>query len=664
MKPPFPRIFYGCDYNPEQWPREVWDEDVSLMKKAGVNIVTVPVFGWVTLEPEEGRFAFDWFDELLDLLQRNDIDVCMATATASQPAWLDQAYPDVLVTDANGVKRHHGQRHAFCPHSPNYRRLSTRLAGKLADRYKDYPGLRVWHVNNEYGTHCYCDLCARAFREWLQARYGSLAELNRRWYAAFWGHTFTDWSQVDPPYANGEMSMQSIRIDYQRFQTESLLGCYKAEADVLRSITPNLPVTTNFMGTFFNLDYHRWAPELDIVSWDSYPPLAWSPSQVAFSHAMMRGIKEGQPFMLMEQSPSQQNWMPYNRLKGPGVLRLQSYQAIAHGAETVMYFQWRRGRGAQEKLHGAFVEHGGTAENRVFKEAAEIGRELAKLGNQTLNGRVAAEVALLFSWESWWALRFSSGPNVDLDYIETCRTYFSALAELGIQCDVVSPNVDLSRYKVILAPLLYMLTEAQGEALSGLVQAGATLVAGPFTGMVNETDLVHLNGAPGPLRKTLGVFVEETDGPPPSEPNGLRWSDGPTHAASLICDRLRLEGAEAVAVYTENFFAGEPAITKHTFGLGTAYYVASIPELSGAKRIMASICDDVGVQTVLPEGAAPPDLVEVTNRDGLLYLLNYNELDVVVDCEGTFTDLLSDEEVRGRVTLGPRAVRILKAVAG
>ena len=429
--PHLPAVLYGGDYNPEQWPCDIWDEDMRLMQMAHVNIVSLPVFGWVSLQPDEDTFTFEWLDDILDRMAKNGVSACLATATAAQPAWLDQKYPDVLVTDEQGNRRKHGNRHSFCPNSPNFRRLSTNLARRIAERYKNHPALVMWHIGNEYGTYCYCEQCASAFRDWLQARYGSLEELNHRWVTTFWSHTFTDWHQIEPPFSNGERSMQALRLDYHRFQSDSLLNCFKAEAEVLREITPGVPVTTNLMGAFFPLNYRRWAQEMDVVSWDNYPRPDEPIANVAFNHALMRGLKEGQPFLLMEQSPSQQNWMPYNALKPPGALRIQSYQAMAQGADSVMYFQWRRSRGSIEKLHGAIVEHSGSPDNRVFREVAELGRELESLGSRTLGGRVPAKVAVLFDWENWWGLRFSSGPSVDLDYVKVCRAYYAAPTQFG-----------------------------------------------------------------------------------------------------------------------------------------------------------------------------------------------------------------------------------------
>ena len=665
-------MLYGGDYNPEQWPREIWDEDMRLMRLAHVNIVSTPIFGWVSLQPDEDTFTFDWLDDILDRLAKNGVSACLATATAAQPAWLDQKYPDVLVTDENGQRRRHGNRHSFCPNSPNFRRLSTGIARRIAERYQNHPALVMWHVSNEYGTYCYCEQCASAFRDWLRVRYGSLDELNRRWVTAFWSHTYTDWTQIEPPFSNGERSMQGLRLDYYRFQSESLLNCFKAEAAVLREITPHIPVTTNLMGAFFPLNYRKWAQAMDVVSWDNYPRPEEPIANVAFNHALMRGLKEGQPFLLMEQSPSQQNWMPYNALKPPGALRVQSYQAMAQGADSVMYFQWRRSRGSIEKLHGAIVEHSGSPDNRVFREVAELGRELEQLGSRTLGGRVPARVAVLFDWENWWGLRFSSGPSVDLDYVKVCRAYYSALHHLGIQTDIVAPDADLSRYEMIVAPLLTMLRTEDAAQIEQRVQAGASFLTTFFSGLVDENDLIHEGGSPGPLRRVLGLSVEETDALPQTKTNGLRLTQSfgsipadTVFASGLLCDRLRMEGAETLGAYTADFYADEPAFTRSRAGQGWAYFLATQLEETGLRTVLQAICAVHDIHSPLADGAIPPPNVEVTQRQTgedrpLLYLLNHAPIPSEVTLVGGhYTDLLSGDTFTDVVMLPGRGVRIL-----
>ena len=661
---------HGGDYNPEQWPSDVWDDDVRLMKLAHVNVATLPVFGWVSLQPDEDTWTFEWLDTVLDKLWAGGVSVCLATATASQPAWLDRKYPDVLVTNQSGVKLKHGNRHSFCPNSANFRRLSTGLARKLAERYGTHPALLLWHVGNEYGTPCYCDQCAEAFRAWLLNRYGSLAEVNRRWYTAFWGHTYTDWAQIETPTRNGEGSLQALRIDYDRFQSDSLLNCFKAEAEVLREVTPSVPITTNLMGSFKTLDYHKWAREMDVVSWDSYPGKDAPPADMAFQHSLMRGLKEGQPFLLMEQTPSQQNWQAHNALKRPGVMRLWSYQAMAHGADSVMYFQWRRSRGATEKYHGAVVEHEGTDRPRVFQEVAQLGRELEALGTRTLGGRVPARAAVLFDWENWWAIEYSSGPSVDLKYVPQCQAYFRALHGLNVPADVVSPEADLSGYDLVIAPVLYVVKPGIAEKLEEFTRRGGTFVTTFFSGIADETDLVYLGGYPGPLRNLLGIWAEEIDALTPQQSNSVVFETpfgglSGSYPCRLLCDRVHAEGADVLATYGSDFYAGEPAVTVNRFGAGRAYYLATALDADALSAFMQKLCDELGIMPSLP--GVPPG-VEVMPRicpsgETLTYLLNHNAQAVSVPLpEGEHNDLLTGQTLSGQAALEAYGVAILAQV--
>jgi beta-galactosidase len=668
------RILYGGDYNPEQWPEEVREEDAVLMRRANWNIATLPVFGWAHLNPAEGVFTFDWLDRVIERLTRAGVDLCLATGTASTPAWVDQQYPDALTVDDRGRRKPHGNRHAFCPSSPSYKRLAGALVRALAERYGKHPGLRLWHVNNEYGGHwpnyCYCARCTEGFRAFLEGRYGTLASLNAAWTTAFWGHTYSSFGQIDPPFANGEGSIQMLKIDWRRFQTLNYLGCFEHEAGILRDVTPDVPVTTNLMGAFFPLDYHRWGAAMDVVSWDNYPAPDAPFTHVAFSHALTRGLREGQPFLLMEQTPSQQNWAEYCRLKPPGKLRLQSLQAVAHGAESVMYFQWRRSRGGIEKLHGAVVEHHGRPDARVFSEVAELGAELEKLGTRTLGGRTPARIAVIFDWECWWALSASSGPSRDLDYLREVQHVYAALATSGLQTDVLGPDADLARYDVIVLPVTTLIRSEQAERISARVRAGATLVATFFSGVSGEDDRVHEGGAPGPLREVLGITVEEFDALPPTAPQGVRFEGASTEAiATLLCERVWVhEETRALARYTRDFYAGDAAVTIHPYGEGEGYYVGTRLASDALGGLFRAICARRGIVSPLRDGATPPEGIEVTVRASpegapLLYVLHHGgEPREIALPHGTHRDLLSGRELAGVVLLEPRDVLILEAV--
>lgn len=618
MKTPFTRILYGGDYNPNQWPREVWNEDMRLFKKAGINSATVNVFSWAKLQPNEETYDFSELDDVIDMLGKENLDIVLATSTAAMPAWLAKKYPEVTRVDFEGRRHKFGQRHNHCPDSPVWRRYARQLASELAKRYGKNPHVTCWHINNEYNTGCYCENCEKAFRVWLRKKYGSLEALNAAWNTEFWGHTFYDWDEIVAPnsLADGmgfgwtrKTAFAGISLDYDRFLSDSLLENYKMERDAIREHDPDTPITTNLMGTYKGLDYFKWAKEMDIVSWDNYPAYNTPWSETAMRHDLMRGLKN-QPFMLMEQTPSQQNWQAYNSLKRPGQMRAQSYQTIAHGADTIQFFQLRRSKGACEKFHGAVISHSGSEETRVFQECSQLGAELAALGSQLLGADNPAQVGILFDWDNYWALEYTSGPSVDLKYCNQIHQYYRYFYDRHIPVDMVPMDGDFSRYKAIVAPVLYMVKEGVAEALTAFVEAGGTLITGFMSGIVDQSDNVHLGGYPGPLRKLCGVWAEEIDALAPEQSNTLKFMDGSQSKCGLLCDILHLEGAQALAVYGEDFYAGAPAVTKNAYGKGTVYYVGTQPEAQGLDKILDSLTGQGEIHPLIPDRTQ----LEVTRR--------------------------------------------------
>ncbi|MHA7581338.1 beta-galactosidase [Paenibacillus vandeheii] len=667
-----PKMFYGGDYNPEQWDHETHLEDLRMFQLAGIDIATINVFSWALIQPDEVTYNFEGLDQFINSLYENGIYICLATSTAAHPAWMAKKYPDVLRVDADGRKRKFGGRHNSCPNSPTYRKYSEKIADKLAERYKDHPAVLVWHISNEYGGDCYCDNCEKAFRVYLKERYQTLEQLNKAWNTNFWGHTFYDWDEIVLPsnlsehWGNNNSTFQGISLDYSRFNSDSMLDCYRLEYEAIKKHIPDSVVTTNLMGFFKQLDYFKWAKHMDIVSWDSYPGLATPVSYTAMAHDLMRGLKDGQPFMLMEQTPSQQNWQPYNSLKRPGVMRLWSYQSVAHGADTIMFFQLRRSIGACEKYHGAVIEHVGHENTRVFREVAELGKELQLLGNKTLDATVDAKVAVVFDWENWWAIEKSSGPTVALNYVDQIHKYYAAFFRRNIQVDIVSVDTDISKYDIVLAPVLYMVKPGFAAKLEKFVEAGGTFLTTFFSGIVNESDIVTTGGYPGELRKLLGIWVEEIDALLPEQKNSivLKESYGDLqgeYGCGMLCDLLHSEGAEVIAEYGDDFYKGMPVVTRNTFGQGEAWYVASDPEDRFLDGLLGQLAAAKNIDSLLntPEG------VEVTARtkDGQQYLfvMNHNATSQSYDLgKAKAHDLLTDRSLSGTIEIEGRGVQLLE----
>ena len=535
------------------------------------------------------------------------------------------------------------------------------MATRLAERYGAHPALLCWHVSNEYANPCYCDTCAAAFRVWLQQRYASLDELNERWWTRFWSHSYTDWSQIEPPVANGETLTHGLTIDYRRFQSDSLLACFRAERDALRAITPDVPITTNLMGTFPHLDYREWAAELDVVSWDCYPSADAQPGDIAFNHDLHRGLKDGRPFMLMEQTPSTQNWQAVNALKRPGVLRLWSYAAVAHGADTVMYFQWRRSRGGSEKFHGAVIDHAGRSDTRVFQEVSTLGAELEQLGDRTLGAVTPSRVAVLFDWNNWWAIEGAIGPSVHKDYVATVRKHYRALWRHNVSIDIVFSDSDLEPYDLVVAPMLHMVKPGVTERVTELVSRGGSFVASVFSGVVDETDLAFM-GYPGPLSDVLGIRVEEIDALAPGRSNRIVMSaDGTSYSCSNLCEIVICEGAKALATYGDEFYAGTPVLTENVVGEGRAYYIASDPVDTFLEHFYGRLLASHGIEPLLRAPANVEVTVRETEQRRLLFVLNHGSAAAGVALPEPYTDLLGDQAPIRTLELPPYGVAILEA---
>ena len=647
----FNGILYGGDYNPNQWPREIWDEDMRMFRDARINSATINVFSWAKIQPAEDQYNFSELDDMVDMLSRENYEIVLATSTGALPAWMAAKYPEVERTDYEG--RHHkfGHRHNACPNSPVFQKYSAALAGKLAERYGSNPQVKCWHISNEYGGECYCENCAGAFREWLQKKYGTLEELNKAWNMEFWGHTIYDWEEIVLPNALGEgigtekTAFAGISIDYRRFNSDSMLANFMAERDAIREYDKETPITTNLMGTYKGLDYFKWAKEMDIVSWDNYPRYDTPWSHTAMCHDLMRGLKDA-PFMLMEQTPSQQNWQPYNSLKRPGQMRAQSYQTLAHGADTIQFFQLRRSVGACEKFHGAVIEHVGTENTRVFREVKQLGEELEKLGGILPRSVNEAQVGVVFDWDNYWALEYTSGPSVDLTYVPHIHEYYRYFYDRNIAVNMVPVDADFSKYKLIVAPVLYMVKDGMAQALEAFVEKGGTLVLTYMSGIVGQSDNVHLGGYPGPLRRLAGVWVEEIDALAPEQFNQVVMDSGESCKCGLVCELMHLEGAESLGTYGDDFYKGMPAVTRNSYGKGHVYYVGTHMEEAGLDNILDKAAAEAEVESVVSGGEGLEIVCRKTKEGKKLYfVMNFGEQERTLPaCFAGQRDLLTGEK--------------------
>lgn len=663
-----PGLAFGGDYNPEQWPQEVWDEDVALMREAGVNFVNVGIFSWILMEPREGEYDFGWLDDIISRLHAADISVGLGTPTTVPPAWFIREYPGALPVTRDGRRIGFGGRESACSSSPEFRAATAALVERLARHYRDHPAISLWHVHNEYGAplgECYCDASVAAWRAWLRRTYGELGALNEAWGTLFWGQRYGDWEEIDAPRFNHTVVNPAQRLDYARFANDEHLGHYRLQRDILRRVTPHLPVTTNFAGTISckSMDLWRWAPELDVVANDHYLS-AERPAnhiELAMSADLARSLAGGRPWMIMEHSTGAVNWQPRNIAKRPGEMRRNSLAHVARGSDSVLFFQWRASRYGAEKFHSAMLPHGGT-DTTIWREVAALGSDLGRLA-EIRGSRVRADVAVAWDWESYWALELDWRPSVDLAFRERIDAFYGALWREHVTVDFVHPAADLSGYRLVVAPSLYLLTEKAGKNLRRYVESGGHLLVSFFSGIVDEHDAVHPGAHPGTLRDVLGVTVEEFH--PLREGETVPVEDGLT--GRIWSEHIRPAGAVTVREYDGGPDAGRPAITCHALGAGAAWYVSTALDESGLRDVLGTVLDKAGVDH--PEGL--PDSLEVIRRhapaaEGMpeaapasyAFLINHGDTAVTVPIHGT--DLLDGSVYDGGAEVPAAEVVIVR----
>jgi beta-galactosidase len=660
-------LWFGGDYNPEQWDKEVWAADDALMREARVNTATVGVFSWSVLEPEEGRYDFGWLDAALERLLHNGVRVVLATPTASPPPWFTLAHPDAMPVTREGTRLWHGSRDTYCVAAPAYREAAARIAGALAQRYAGHPALAMWHVHNEYGTVCWCDHAAAAFRRWLQRRYGTgrdgLAALNAAWGTAFWSQHYSSWEEVLPTRATQWLANPSHTLDYKRFWSDELLAGFCEQRDAIRALAPDVPVTTNFILADYQVaDFASWSREVDVVAIDHYLGSAGPDghADLAFSADRARSWNGGRPWVLMEQSTS----LIYQRdrilIKEPGRMLRDSVGYLARGSDSVMFFQWRASHSGAEMFHPAMVPHAGP-DTRIFREVCELGRVVERLGEIT-GSVVPADVAMFWDADSWWALEDRGIPLADLSYPDLVRADHAALWRAGVVCDFVHPEADLSSYRLVFATAAYLISDEGARVLREYVAAGGHVVLSFGGGMVDSRHHARLGGYPGPLRDVFGIRVEEFRPLALGDDVPLARGGGTGELAGhgmVWSEDLRAEGASVFASYAEGPLAGHPAITRNSFGAGTAWYVSTLLDEGARDRLLADVLAGAGVGPVVR--GTPPG-VEIVRRHGggrsWLFVLNHTGAAAMVEASGV--DLLSGREADGRLEVGPGAVAVIR----
>lgn len=633
----FNTLLHGGDYNPEQWldHPEILEKDIEYFKKAHINEVSMGIFSWSVLEPEEGIYNFDWMEKIIDKLYENGIFVILATPSGARPKWMADKYPEVLRVDESRHRNLYGTRHNHCYTSPVYREKVRQMNMFLAQKFGDHPAVIAWHISNEYGGECHCPLCQEEFRKWLKEKYGTIEKLNKAWATTFWSHIYNDFEQIESPSYRGEFSLHGLNLDWKRFVTDRTVDFAKAEIQAIRDGGSDKPTTVNLMYDYKALNYHKFADVADIISWDNYPQ--WHKKEeyltamdCGMQHDIMRSIQK-KPFLLMESCPAATNWQPVSKLKKPGMLHTASLQAIAHGSDSVQYFQLRQSQGSSEKFHGAVIDHYGGDDTRTFKEVTEVGASLEKL-SELVGATTNAKVAVLFDWENRWAMEDSQGPrNQGLYYKETVEKSYFAFRKLGLDVDVIDMEQSLDEYRIVAIPMLYMFRDGFEDKVREFVKNGGTAIMTYWSGIVDETDLCFLEGTPHGLMDVFGLRSMEIDALYDHENNYIVSMNDSSMKISTqwkcknLCDIVKLSTAKVLGVYGDDFYKGRPAFTVNEYEKGKAYYVCSDFEQGFYDEVYEQISKEAKMNfpiEMIPKG------VEVTTRQTeeymYIFIQNYN----------------------------------------
>ena len=647
---------HGGDYNPEQWldRPDILQKDIEYFKKAHINTVSVGIFSWAVLEPEEGKYNFDWLEEIINNLYKEGIHTILATPSGARPKWMADKYEEVLRMDPDRTRRFFGGRHNHCFTSPVYREKVHAIDKKLAERFGRHPAVMLWHISNEFGGECHCPLCQAKFREWLKEKYGTIENLNKRWCTTFWSHRYNSFDQIESPSTKGENELHALKLDWKRFVTYQTIDFIKNEVDAIREGGSELPVTANLMYDYDGLDYKKFKDVLDVVSWDNYP--SWHKKEeyltavdAEMQHDLMRSIRK-EPFLLMESCPSATNWKPINKLKKPGMHLAASLQAVAHGSDSVLYFQLRQSQGASEKFHGAVIDHYGGDDTRVFREVTEVGEALEQI-QETVGTSMRSQAAVLYDREN------------DMHYREAVQKNYRALREQGLNVDVIAMEHSLSDYKVLAAPMAYMFKDGYEEKLRAYVENGGTLVLSYWSGLVDGTDRCFLGGTPYGLMDVAGLRSTETDALYDWEENhaipeaGSHLGISNVYTCKNLCELVKVSDAEVLMRYGEDFYQGYPVLTHKAFGKGHVYYVCADMELGFYQDFYGRVAAEAGLKSpieIIPEG------VSVTVRENedteYLFIQNYARKPQAVPVPAEYELLYGTESE----VMAPLQTRILK----
>lgn len=631
-------LLHGGDYNAEQWldRPDILAEDIRLMKKAGVNVVTLGVFSWSMYEPQEGEFHFEWLDKIMDDMYSNGIYVILATPSAGKPPWLIKKCPDIMRTRADRTRLLYGERENHCNSNIVFREKVYKIDSLLAERYHNHPALIMWHISNEMYGECHCEDCQNNFRKWLKNKYGTIDNLNKEYWSSFWSHRYNAFSEIESPSPHGETAVHALMLDYKRFYSDLSIDFIQSEINAVKKYNPDIPVTTNMFHFNCGINLARLSEIIDVVSWDSYPHWHcqndWDTAvKAAFGFDFCRSQKN-KPFLLMESTPSTTNSFENCKLKKPGVHILSSIQAVACGSNSVQYFQWRKSRGAYEKFHGAVLSHNGSENTRVFREVVEVGKRLEEL-QYIKDTNTQSRIALIYDWENMRALEEQKSlHSKEKPFDDIIMEHYEALCKNYVSADIIDTKADFSKYDLIIAPMLYMTSEDTVQKIRSFVEKGGAFVMSFYSGLVNENDLAYECWPPYSLNDVFGIRVEETDALCENEYNEFIYN-GKSYKALYACDLIHADTAEVFSRYQSDFYKGMPAVTANNFGSGAGYYIACRTDKDFLYDFYKDIITERGIRKIVHSEYVDGVMVKERSKDNKSYkfVMNFADSERKID---------------------------------
>lgn len=661
-------MYFGCAWYPEHWPEDRWATDLALMRDAGMNTVRVAEFAWYRMEPSEGVFDLDWLERAVDLAGSMGFRVVLGTPTAAPPAWLTHDHPDTLRVSGNNIRAAHGGRVHFSPASSRYRGFARRIADAMAQRFGQNPHVVGWQIDNEYSEHTYDPEARALWKTWLQKRY-SLDELNRRWTTGYWSQHFTSWDHVPAP-SGPAWPNPCVLSEYRRFMTDVFRGYQRVQLDAIRAhARPGQWITHNFHGTD-NFDFPAIAQDLDRAAWDVYvgfTPL--DPHTVGWISDLARGMSgtadRPAPHWVLECQPNHVLYGDVSVHLDPGEVRRMAWHFVAHGAEAVLFWQWRAALGSHEQYWGTVLAPDGTP-RPVYAEIAKVGGELARVRDLLTDAPVLRpKVALLHAYPDRWAL-LGQRHHKDFDPRVLLSEWYAAARRLGLDVDVVDPRFrPVDRYALVLAPSLHLLEEPLARALAAYVAGGGHLVLGPRSGMKDEANALLPSRQPGAiLSELLGASVG--DFYPLREAHPVNGScEGA--AAKIWAEPLDLHAPDAATLLTfgeappdshgQGWLPGKPAAVRRGVGGGSIAYVGAWLDPEAMLTLVEGFARGAGLETArLPAGL---EVSRRPTRDGreLAILINHGKAPADVAAYAGRRDVLTDQALPAR--LPPNEVAVV-----